>query len=101
MPFKQITKEVGEVLGVNGAILSITTFTNLEILLKIILLLISIVYTVDKWWYHKKKQIMAKKRKLNSTNPKYLKTDEKAPKIRREFACETPNGVKVYKIWYI
>jgi hypothetical protein len=48
-----------------------------------------------------KKQIMAKKRKLNSTNPKYLKTDEKAPKIRREFACETPNGVKVYKIFSI
>ena len=53
MPFKQITKEVAEVLGVNTAILSITTFTNLEVLLKIILLLVSIVYTVDKWWYHK------------------------------------------------
>ena len=53
MPLKQITKEVGEVVGVNTAILSITTFTNLEVLLKIILLLVSIVYTVDKWWYHK------------------------------------------------
>ena len=38
---------------------------------------------------------MAKRKKLNSTNPKYLKTDEKANKIRREFACETANGVKV------
>ena len=54
MAIPQITKEVGEVLGVNTAILSITTFTNLEIVLKIILLVISIVYTVDKWWYHKK-----------------------------------------------
>ena len=54
MPFKQITKDIGEVLGVNTAILSITTFTNLEVLLKIILLVISIVYTVDKWWFHKK-----------------------------------------------
>ena len=54
MPFKQITKEVGEVLGVNTAILSVTTFTNIEILLKILLLVISIIYTVDKWWYHKK-----------------------------------------------
>jgi len=53
MPFKQITKEVGEVLGVNTAILSITTFTNLEVVLKIILLLVSIIYTLDKWWYHK------------------------------------------------
>ena len=40
MPFKQITKEIGEVLGVNRAILSITTFTNLEVLLKILLLVI-------------------------------------------------------------
>ena len=54
MPIPQITKEVGNVLGVNATILSITTFTNLEVLLKIILLVISIVYTVDKWWYHKK-----------------------------------------------
>ena len=54
MPLSQITKEVGEVLGVNTAILSITTFTNLEIALKILLLVITIVYTVDKWWYHKK-----------------------------------------------
>ena len=54
MPIKQITKEIGEVLGVNSVILSITTFTNIEVVLKIILLLISIVYTVDKWWFHKK-----------------------------------------------
>jgi|TARA_R110000737_G_scaffold196878_1_gene217414 hypothetical protein len=54
MPIKQITKEIGEVIGFNTAILSITTFTNLEVLLKILLLVVSIVYTVDKWWYHKK-----------------------------------------------
>jgi len=54
MPLKQITKEIGEVLGVNSVILSITTFTNLEVLLKILLLVISIVYTLDKWWFHKK-----------------------------------------------
>tara|TARA_Y100001970_G_C14240747_1_gene864786 strand:- start:1891 stop:2061 length:171 start_codon:yes stop_codon:yes gene_type:complete len=56
MPLKQITKEVGEVIGVNSVILSVTTFTNLELFLKIILLLVTIVYTVDKWWYHKKKR---------------------------------------------
>ena len=54
MPLQQITKEVGEVIGVNATILSITTFTNLEVLLKILLLIVSIVYTVDKWWYNKK-----------------------------------------------
>ena len=56
MPLKTITKEVGEVIGVNAAILSITTFTDLEIFLKILLLVVSIVYTVDKWWYNKKKR---------------------------------------------
>ena len=54
MPLQQLTKEVGEVIGVNATILSITTFTNLEVLLKILLLIVSIVYTIDKWWYHKK-----------------------------------------------
>ena len=54
MPIPQITREVGEVLGVNTAILSITTFTNLEVVLKILLLVITIVYTLDKWRYHKK-----------------------------------------------
>ena len=54
MPLPQITKEVGQVIGLNATILSITTFTNLEIVLKILLLVVSIVYTIDKWWYHKK-----------------------------------------------
>jgi len=54
MALSQITKEVGQVLGVNTAILSITTFSNIEVVLKIALLIISIVYTADKWWYHKK-----------------------------------------------
>ena len=44
----------GSNTGVNATILSITTFTNLEVLLKILLLIVSIVYTVDKWWYNKK-----------------------------------------------
>ena len=43
---------------------------------------------------------MPKKRKLNSKNPKYFKTKEKAPKVRREFACMA-NGCKVYKVYYI
>jgi hypothetical protein len=55
MPIKQIAKETLEVVGVNATILSVTTFTNLELALKIILLVISIAYTIDKWWNHKKK----------------------------------------------
>jgi hypothetical protein len=54
MALPQITKEIANVLGVNATILSITTFTNLEVVLKILLLVVSIVYTIDKWWYHKK-----------------------------------------------
>ena len=44
---------------------------------------------------------MPKRRKLNSKNPKYFKKDEKDIKIRREFVCETANGAKVNKGWYI
>ena len=54
MPIRKVATEIAEVVGVNATILSITTFTNLEILLKIILLVVSIAYTIDKWWYHKK-----------------------------------------------
>ena len=54
MALPQITKEIANVLGVNATILSITTFTNLEVALKILLLVVSIVYTIAKWWYHKK-----------------------------------------------
>ena len=54
MPLQQLTKEIGEVIGFNSVILSITTFTNIEVALKILLLVVSIVYTIDKWRYHKK-----------------------------------------------
>ena len=54
MALPQITKEIANVLGVNVTVLSITTFSNIEVILKILLLVISIVYTADKWWHHKK-----------------------------------------------
>ena len=54
MALKQLAKEVGDVVILNTTIIGVTTFTNLEVLLKIVLLLVSIIYTVDKWWYHKK-----------------------------------------------
>ena len=56
MPIRKAVQDVGEVIGVNATILSVTTFTNLETILKILLLVISIIYTVDKWWYHKKQR---------------------------------------------
>ena len=56
MPIRKVVEDIGEVVGVNATILSVTTFTNLETLLKILLLVISIIYTADKWWYHKKQR---------------------------------------------
>jgi len=41
-----------------------------------------------------------KKRKLNSKNPKYLKSNDKAPKVRKEFVKEV-KGCKIYKTYYL
>jgi hypothetical protein len=43
---------------------------------------------------------MPKKRKLNSTNPKWIKTNEKDIKVHKEFVSEA-KGVKVYKVYYL
>tara|TARA_R100000697_G_scaffold70880_1_gene83233 strand:- start:11 stop:151 length:141 start_codon:yes stop_codon:yes gene_type:complete len=45
---------------------------------------------------------MPKKRKLNSSNPKYMSAKQKNIKKvkRKELACTICNGVKVYKVWY-
>tara|TARA_R110000824_G_scaffold257984_1_gene446953 strand:+ start:10 stop:192 length:183 start_codon:yes stop_codon:yes gene_type:complete len=56
MALKQLAKEVGDVLVINGTVLSVATFSNIEVVLKIILLIISIVYTADKWYFQKKKR---------------------------------------------
>jgi hypothetical protein len=56
MPIKKTIQEVAEVAVVNGAVLSVTTFSNLEIALKLLLLIVSIAYTVDKWWFNRKRR---------------------------------------------
>ncbi len=43
---------------------------------------------------------MAKKRKLNSNNPKYNKTKESDVKMRKEFVKEV-KGCKIYKTYYL
>jgi|TARA_R110002124_G_scaffold61224_2_gene167906 hypothetical protein len=55
MPIQKTIQDSLEVAAVNGTVLSVTTFTNLEIALKIILLVVSIAYTIDKWYSQKKK----------------------------------------------
>jgi hypothetical protein len=56
MALKQLAKEAGDVLILNTTILSVATFSNLEVALKIILLVVSIIYTADKWYFQKKKR---------------------------------------------
>ena len=52
----QLVKEAGEVVAINATVLSVATFSNLEVILKILLLAISIAYTIDKWYFQKKKR---------------------------------------------
>tara|TARA_R110000751_G_scaffold5086_2_gene23946 strand:+ start:238 stop:420 length:183 start_codon:yes stop_codon:yes gene_type:complete len=56
MALNELAKEVGDVLILNTTVLSVATFSNLEVVLKILLLVISIVYTADKWYFQKKKR---------------------------------------------
>lgn len=55
MPIQKTVQDTLEVATVNGTILGLTTFSNIEIALKIILLVVSIAYTIDKWYSQKKK----------------------------------------------
>ena len=55
MPIQKAAQDTAEILAVNGTVLSVTTFTNLELALKIILLVVSIIYTIDKWYSQRKK----------------------------------------------
>ncbi len=55
MPIQKTVQDSLEIAAVNGTVLSVTTFTNIEIALKIILLVVSIAYTIDKWYSQKKK----------------------------------------------
>jgi hypothetical protein len=56
MALKELAKETGNVLILNTTVLSLATFSNIEVVLKIVLLVISIVYTADKWYFQKKKR---------------------------------------------
>jgi hypothetical protein len=56
MALKQLANEVADVVILNTTILSVATFSNLETVLKIVLLLVSIFYTLNKWYYQKKKR---------------------------------------------
>ena len=53
MPLGKSVEEVIQVAAVNSTAFALT-FTHIEIGLKIVLLLISVLYTLDKWRGHRK-----------------------------------------------
>ena len=55
MPIQKTVQDTAEILAVNTTVLSVTTFSNIELALKIVLLVVSIAYTIDKWYSQKKK----------------------------------------------
>jgi len=52
MPLKKVTQDISEVVTVNASVVGITTFADFELLLKILLLVLSIGYTVARWRTH-------------------------------------------------
>ena len=52
MPLKRVTTEIAEVVTVNASVLGITTFADFELVLKILLLVLSIGYTIARWRTH-------------------------------------------------
>ncbi len=47
-----------------------------------------------------KSKEMAKKRKLGSKNPKYLRGENEDLKVKKEVLLPIKKGVKMYAIWY-
>ena len=45
---------------------------------------------------------MSKKKKLNSKNPKYMDKSQlnEQPIKKKVHACTTPDGIKIYAVWY-
>ena len=52
MPLKKVRSDISEVITVNASVIGITTLADIELLLKIILLVASIGYTIQRWRTH-------------------------------------------------
>ena len=52
MPLRKVTQDIAEVATVNASVLGITTFGDFETILKIILIVVSIGYTIARWRTH-------------------------------------------------
>lgn len=53
MPIPKTLAEIGQVAAVNSTALALT-FTEIEAGLKILLLVVSVAFTLDKWYSHRK-----------------------------------------------
>ncbi len=56
MDKKEVMKDVVEVLGFNSMTLMTVTFADIENILKVIVLLLSIAYTIQKMYHFKNKK---------------------------------------------
>ena len=52
MPLPKVTTDIAEILSVNATTVAVTTFADFELVLKIILLILSIGYTIARWRTH-------------------------------------------------
>tara|TARA_B100000424_G_C22680124_1_gene372586 strand:+ start:351 stop:524 length:174 start_codon:yes stop_codon:yes gene_type:complete len=55
VPIRTATKDTAETIIVNSSVIGFTTFAEIEMILKILLLLLTIGYTVNRWYTHYKK----------------------------------------------
>mgnify|MGYP003110490518 FL=1 len=56
MPLQKVKQDLGEILVVNSSVLGFTTLADIEMILKIILLVATIGYTFSRWYSHYKKK---------------------------------------------
>jgi len=55
VPLRTATKDTAETIIVNSSVIGFTTFAEVEMILKIILLVLTIGYTVNRWYSPNKK----------------------------------------------
>ena len=56
MPLRKVTQDTIETVVVNSSVIGFTTLADVEMILKIVLLIATIGYTSSKWFDHYKKK---------------------------------------------
>ena len=55
MPIQRVKQDIGEVILLNSSIITATTLADIDMILKIVLLLATLGYTLYRWHAHYKK----------------------------------------------